>query len=139
MQNMVNEIYDSIKSSRIANVRESIDDIVSMLMNDKTLQNEVEKLLTRQDILWFNKNNEELSFIIPEDKNYYSTKKLDLEEEIRWLTTELDSTENINWDNIKYRYKKALKLLDTKDVIYYNNIREAISLKHQDRWRYLNE
>lgn len=139
MQNMINEIYDAIQSSRIANVKDSIDDIVSMFKTDEKLQNEVEKRLNRQDILWFNKNNEEIFFVIPEEKNYYSSKKLDLEEEILWLTSEISTPENINWDNIKYRYKKALKLLGTKDVIYYNNIREVISLKHQDRWRYLNE
>ena len=139
MQNLVNEIFETIKSSRITNVKDSIEDVVSMLKDDVQLQFEVEKMLGKQDILWFNKNNDDIFFAIPEEKNYYSSKKLDLSEEIKWLTQEISVTENINWDNIKYRYKKALKLLGTKDVIYYNNIREVIALKHQDRWRYLNE
>lgn len=139
MQNLVNEIFETIKSSRITNVKDSIEDVVSMLKDDVQLQFEVEKMLGKQDILWFNKNNDDIFFAIPEEKNYYSSKKLDLSEEINWLTHEISVTENINWDNIKYRYKKALKLLGTKDVIYYNNIREVIALNHQDRWRYLNE
>lgn len=139
MQNLVNEIYDAIQSGRIANVKESIGDIVSVLKDDKNLQNEVAKLLSRKDILWFNKNNEDIFFAIPDEQGYYSSKELDLTEELKWFTQEINSAENINWDNIKYRYKKALKLLGTKDVIYYNNIRKVIALKHQDRWRYLNE
>ena len=60
-------------------------------------------------------------------------------EEVKWFIKEINSDDKINWDNLKYRYKQALKLLGSKDVIYYNNIREVIALKYQDQWRYLNE
>lgn len=139
MQNLVNELYETIKSCRITNVKDCIGDIVSVVKEDDVLQDELQAKLSKDDILWFNKNNEEIFFAIPEENHYTSSKKLDLSEELKWFKNEIDSGENINWDNLKYRYKTALKLLGTKDVIYYNNIREVIALKHQERWRYLNE
>ena len=38
----------------------TIDDVVSMLKDDEQLQNAVELKLSKDDILWFNKNNDEI-------------------------------------------------------------------------------
>lgn len=138
MHNLVNEVYHAIQSSRITNVKDCIDDIVSVLEADEKLFFEVEKQLDRQDILWFNKNNGTLFFEIPKDYHFKSTQDLDIKEEITWLESELDAS-SVNWNNIKYRYQKALKSLGTKDVIYYNNIRKMMLEDYEDKWRYINE
>lgn len=139
MQSLANELYETIKSCRITNVKDCLEDIVSVLQEDKALQTTLESKLSKDDILWFNKNNESIFFAIPEESYYSSNKKLDLGEEVKWFIKEINSDDKINWDNLKYRYKQALKLLGSKDVIYYNNIREVIAFKYQDQWRYLNE
>jgi hypothetical protein len=138
MHNLVNEVYHAIQSSRITNVKDCIGDIVSVLEEDKQLFDEVEKHLDRKDILWFNKNNGSLFFEIPKENHFKSCVTLDIKEEILWLKSEITST-SINWNNIKYRYQKALKSLGSKDVIYYNNIRELMVEQYEDKWRYINE
>ncbi len=140
MQSLANEVYSAIQSSRITDVKDCMDELVSVLQSDEKLLAEVEKRLDKKDILWFNRNNNAIFFEIPNDNMYLqSTKKLDIEEELSWFEGELKSEENINWENVKYRYQRALKFLGTKDVIYYNKIRKIILIQNEDKWRYLNE
>lgn len=140
MQNLVNEVYQTIQSSRIANVRDSMEELVCILQEDALLFEEVEKKLNKKDILWFNRNNSSLFFDIPNDNSFPgNSKKLTIEDEISWFMSEIQENDGINWENVKYRYKRALKFLGTKDVIYYNKIRKIILVEHEDRWRYLNE
>lgn len=139
MQSLANEVYTTIQSSRIANVRDSVEDIVSVLQEDQLLFEEVEKRLNKKDILWFNRNNNSLFFEIPNDNNYQSSsRKMTLDEELKWFNSAIDD-DSINWENVRYRYKRALKFLGTKDVIYYDNIRKIITHNHEDKWRFLNE
>lgn len=139
MQNLVNEVYETIQSSRIANVKDSMEELVSILQDDTMLFEEVEKKLNKKDILWFNRNNSILFFDIPNDNSYHTNKQLTIEDELSWFMTEIEEDDSINWENVKYRYKRALKFLGTKDVIYYNKIRKIVLAGHEDKWRYLNE
>lgn len=138
MNTLAQEIYDTIKSSRITNMKECIDDIVSILEADSELFKMVSENLSNKDILWFNKNNDTIFFNLPKEATYKSSQKLDLDNELSWMLEELNKSTGLNWDNIKYRYQKALKLLGHKDVTYYTNVKELLSMNHEDKWRYIN-
>ncbi len=140
MQSLANEVYSAIQSSRITDVKDCMEELVSVLQSDEELLAEVEKRLDKKDILWFNRNNNAIFFEIPKDNTYLqSTKKLDMDEEVSWFLSEIKSSQKINWENVKYRYQRALKFLGTKDVIYYNKIRKIVLVQYEDKWRYLNE
>ena len=42
MQSLANELYETIKSCRITNVKDCLEDIVSVLQEDKALQTTLE-------------------------------------------------------------------------------------------------
>ena len=142
MENLAREISDVIISSRITNVTDSIDDIVDILESDKNLFNQVKEQLTKDDIAWINRNNNKIYFEIQFDAEQLKLKTnkiLDLDSELNWIEKKiLEAKDEVCWEKIKYRYKKALKNLEFKNVTYYEKVREFLHANEVDRWRYLN-
>ncbi|AXX93312.1 hypothetical protein CPU12_07675 [Malaciobacter molluscorum LMG 25693] len=142
MEDLAKEISEVIVSSRITNITDNMDDVIDILQKDETLFDEVENLLTRDDIVWVNKNNNKIYFEVSFENDYpksVSSKILDLDTEIKWIENQLNKDENdINWENIKYRYKRALKELGFKNVTYYQKVREIILTHKSTKWRFLN-
>ncbi|RXJ97854.1 hypothetical protein CRU98_12060 [Arcobacter sp. CECT 8986] len=142
MEDLAKEISEVIVSSRITNMTDNMDDVIDILQKDETLFDEVENLLTRDDIVWVNKNNNKIYFEVSFENDYprsVSSKILDLDTEIKWIENQINKDETeINWENIKYRYKRALKELGFKNVTYYQKVREIVLTHKSTKWRFLN-
>ncbi|PPK61639.1 hypothetical protein [Malaciobacter marinus] len=142
MENLAKEISEVIVSSRITNITDNMDDVIDILQKDEDLFYKVENLLTKDDIVWVNKNNNKIFFEVSFDNDYpksVNSKILDLDTEVKWIENQIcKEEESINWENVKYRYKRALKELGFKNVTYYQKVREVIKLKKPTRWRFLN-
>ncbi|RXJ86314.1 hypothetical protein [Arcobacter sp. CECT 8985] len=142
MEDLAKEISEVIVSSRITNMTDNMDDVIDILQKDENLLGEVENLLTKDDIVWVNKNNNKIFFEVTFDSDYprsVNSKILDLDTEVKWIENQISKEESeINWENIKYRYKRALKELGFKNVTYYQKVREIILTHKSKKWRFLN-
>lgn len=142
MENLAIEISEVIISSRISNVTDNMDDVVDILQSNTELFHEVGNLLTKEDIVWVNRNNNKIFFEMSFDNDNLRSscqKALDLDVELKWIEEKiLDAKDEVCWEKIKYRYKRALKNLEFKNVTYYEKVREFLNLNDVDRWRYLN-
>ncbi|MFY9074250.1 hypothetical protein CRU99_03265 [Malaciobacter mytili] len=141
--NLAKEISEVIVSSRITNITDNMPDVIDILQKDEELFDEVGNLLTKDDIIWVNKNNNKIFFEVSFDSDYprsANSKILDLDTELKWIENQVlnDHDDTTNWENIRFRYKKALKELDFKNVTYYQNVREIFLKNKPEKWRFIN-
>ncbi len=141
--NLAKEISEVIVSSRITNITDNMHDVIDILQKDEELFDKVGTLLTKDDIIWVNKNNSKIFFEVSFDNDYpraANSKILDLDTELKWIKNQIFNKEDntTNWENIRFRYKKALKELGFKNVTYYQNVREFFLKNKPEKWRFIN-